>query len=100
MLAVYRSEGRLGEAHLALVEHAATRAIAADEFAQYRTGPMCQCFADMLALAEKTPDLTALEPALAPSGRLWKSFRLKAQRFSAEAPHIQTAPTPITHHLH
>lgn len=94
--------------HIAIVRQAAASAIASDDFATYRAGPMCQLFAEMLQLAA-TADTASLPSLLAPESRMWKSFRLKSQRYSAaendplitgDSPERIESPIPVTHHLH
>ncbi len=94
--------------HITLVKQAAGNAIASEDFATYRAGPMCQLFAEMLQLATTT-DSSSLPALLAPQSRMWKSFRLKSQRDSADendplitgdSPERIDSPLPITHHLH
>lgn len=109
MLAIYREGKQLTPAQLDTVKLQAEAAMMADEFAQYRAGPLCQLFAEMLTAAESAPASTDLASLLGPKGHVWKRFRLKAHRFSAdeadplvtgETPERIDAPTPTTHHLH
>jgi len=109
MLAIYRDADALSADRLSIVEQQAEAALSSADFAQYRAGPLCQLFAEMLLAAEKPGTDAQLLETLSPEGRVWKSFRLKSHRFSAasddplvsgESPDRIDAPIPTTHHLH
>jgi hypothetical protein len=109
MLTIYREANILTQTQLSIVAQQAEAAMHTADFAQYRAGPLCQLFAEMLSAAERAESDDQLLSQLSPNGRVWKSFRLKAHRYSASAndPLISgepadriDAPTPTTHHLH
>lgn len=109
MLAIYREAERLPVEFYTIVTTQAEAAMQSADFAQYRAGPLCQLFAEMLAAAESANTPEDLARLISPTGRVWKSFRLKAHRFSAaeddplmtgDASERIDAPIPTTHHLH
>ncbi len=109
MCDIYRSASLLSEEMLSTVKRTAIEAMASDDFITYRSGPMCQLFAEMLLEALNAADADALYARISANGRVWKSFRLKAHRYSAagddplitgDSPERITSPTPVTHHLH
>lgn len=68
--------------HHAIMDYA-SQAIASSDFAAYRAGPMCQLFAEMLQTIEASGNQESYENLLGPNSTLWRRFRLKSQRFSA-----------------
>lgn len=109
MCDIYSAAELLSPTALSIVEQAARTALDNEDFNTYRAGPLCQLFAEMLQTAATEPDNEALSALIGPQGRVWKSFRLKAHRYTAEdsdplitgdSPERITSPVPVTHHLH
>ncbi len=107
MREIYESAGLLDATTAGTITRHATHAMQNADFITYRAGPMCQLFADMLRLATERTGAD-LDTLIGPQSALWKSFRLKSNRYRADdsdplitgvADHIDS-PIPVTHHLH
>lgn len=85
MLAIYEASGLIPPSHLSSVRCMAELAMQSPDFSTYRAGPFCQFFAELLLEALRTESPSDLDAAIGPHSRAWKSFRLKSQRFSADA---------------
>lgn len=109
MCGIYTDAALLSPITVETVRQAAEEAMHSDDFLTYRAGPMCQLFAEMLQTATSVSDPQSLRALIGPEGRVWKSFRLKAHRYSADdsdplvtgdSPERIDSPIPVTHHLH
>ena len=109
MCAIYSAASLLSNDTLSIVKREALAAMASDDFATFRAGPMCQLFAEMLQAALTTTNPAELSSLIGPEGRVWKRFRLKSHRYSADendplitgdSPERIDSPIPVTHHLH
>lgn len=106
MRATHQEWAKLPEEWLEILDQAVERALEAEEFREFRQGPLLQLFAEMLSLARglhqqgATPDQLAL--ALDETGVLWRRYALKSQRFRepAPAPLDLSQLTPHGHRLH
>ncbi len=90
MHATHQSLNQLPGAWMTIVDAAVDAVIAAPCFANYRAGPLMQCFAEMLELARQLHDKESppevLIHALAEGSSLWKRYALKAARYRAKQP--------------
>lgn len=95
----------LPAAWLAIVDAAVDAVVTAPCFANYRVGPLMQCFAEMLEMArqlqarQSAPE--TLINALAEGSPLWKRYALKAARYrSKKLPFYPTGTEPARPTIH
>lgn len=109
MLAVHRSLITLPAEWIAQVDDTVEQAINEPAFAQYRTGPLLQLFAEMLQQArhlhESHAPLSQLAEHISSASNLWRSYLLKAARYQqkVDAPsptRIPTVPAGGRHAIH
>lgn len=106
MRAAHQEKAHLPDSWIDVIDNTVERALAAEEFRQFRQGPLLQLFAEMLATARKLQQqnqpLKALESALSEHAPLWRRYALKAIRYGEKkrsTPPLQ-ALQPPTHRLH
>lgn len=85
MVGLYADTPHFSSTQHSAVMHFACMAIESSDFATYRAGPMCQFFAEMLQLVETDALRTNFDDIIGPQSILWRRFRLKSHRFSADA---------------
>lgn len=85
MVGLYAATPHFSSTQHSAVMHFAGMAIKSPDFATYRAGPMCQFFAEMLQLVETDALRTSFDDIIGPQSVLWRRFRLKSHRFSAES---------------
>lgn len=106
MRATHQEWADLPEAWLEILDQAVERALEAEEFREFRQGPLLQLFAEMLSLARgmhqqgAKPEQLAL--ALDETGILWRRYALKSERYREREPQpLDLARlTPHGHHWH
>lgn len=90
MRAAHQEQAALPDAWIDVIDNAVEHALMAEEFRQFRRGPLLQLFAEMLATARKLhregAPLATLENALSEHGPLWRRYALKSARFVEKAP--------------
>lgn len=96
------------EKHNIVTQHAQS-ALQSNDFSTFRAGPMCQLFAEMLSATVNTSSTEEIASLIGPTSKMWRRFRLKSHRFSADvsdplitgaSPNRIESPIPVTHHLH
>ncbi len=96
MRRAHREINPLPESWLAMVDEAVIRVIMAEDFRNFRHGPLLQLFSEMLSMARslhaQNAEREALQTALASNGVLWRRFSLKAKRFAQKPSH---RPEPL-----
>lgn len=106
MCAVQQSHMPLSHDTLLILDAAVHEAMLAEEFSDYRIGPMLQFFADMLLQAVSAEDdgnIDQLESLIGRNSRLWRRFALKSSRFSIASDTTPSSPWPAHYtprHLH
>lgn len=105
MRAAHQEKAALPDDWIDAVDTAVEAVLAADEFQNFRRGPLLQMFAEMLGLARKMrhakQPLAALVHALSCESPLWRRYALKKARYgeaSLPAPDIRHIPAPHTIH--
>ncbi len=90
MRATHQEWAGLPDAWLDILDQAVEHALEAEEFREYRQGPLLQLFAEMLSLARGLHQQGAsperLARALDESGALWRRYALKSERYRAREP--------------
>ena len=94
----------LPENYMEQANHAVERAVTAKDFRHYRIGPLLQLFAEILhatraASLENMPPVK-LRRTLGPQGKLWRSYILKAKRYSKDSPRLTTRKPSLRTTVH
>lgn len=89
MRTAHHEKVALPNAWMDIIDAAVNRALTAEIFLDFRSGPLLQMLAEMLALARKmqqqNESLASLEKALSPRGDLWRRYALKTIRYREPA---------------